>query len=72
MSRICCICKVRYIGLGNNAWPIDNHGRCCDVCNSLHVIPARIKQMRKQLEASRDKSERVSKRIRASLPRTKA
>lgn len=25
---------------GNNAWPV-NDGRCCDICNTFRVIPAR-------------------------------
>lgn len=28
---------------GNNAQPI-NDGRCCDLCNFMYVIPARLKQ----------------------------
>jgi hypothetical protein len=30
--------------MGNNAQPVKN-GRCCDVCNSTKVIPARIKEL---------------------------
>ena len=29
--------------LGNNAAPVNN-GRCCDVCNDLVVIPARLQR----------------------------
>jgi len=42
----CCICK-KEIEIkkgwkeGNNAYPIKN-GRCCDYCNSMKVIPARL------------------------------
>lgn len=36
----CSICGEHYIGFGNNAQPYP--GRCCDVCNDVHVIPARI------------------------------
>lgn len=28
---------------GNNAQPVNN-GRCCDYCNFMYVIPARINQ----------------------------
>lgn len=28
-------------GYGNNAWPLST-GRCCNSCNVLRVIPARI------------------------------
>ena len=41
-KKICCICGKVYTGFGNNAYPVDNEGRCCDECNSLYVIPARI------------------------------
>lgn len=27
---------------GNNAEPVNN-GRCCDFCNRVYVIPARVK-----------------------------
>jgi hypothetical protein len=37
----CSICRGKYEGWGNNARPVDN-GRCCDECNILVVIPARL------------------------------
>ena len=37
----CSICHADWHGYGNNAQPINN-GRCCDECNMLVVIPARI------------------------------
>ena len=37
----CCICNQIYHGWGNNAQPVRN-GRCCDTCNLIYVIPARI------------------------------
>jgi len=37
----CSICGKKYVGYGNNAWPI-NDGRCCDACNYNRVIPARL------------------------------
>jgi len=37
----CCICSLEYIGYGNNATPV-KEGRCCDVCNSFKVVPARM------------------------------
>jgi len=43
----CSICGVMYTGFGNNAEPVNN-GRCCDVCNDLSVIPARIKTITKR------------------------
>ena len=34
--------KIYWRG-GNNAEPINN-GRCCNACNELRVIPARLKE----------------------------
>ncbi len=39
----CVICGGTYEEYGNNAWPVDK-GTCCDMCNSMIVIPARIKK----------------------------
>ena len=33
---------------GNNAMPI-NDGRCCDVCETLYVLPERVKQFVAQI-----------------------
>jgi hypothetical protein len=47
----CVIChKVMIPEFGpnsNNAAPVVYDGRCCDLCNSTVVIPARITRMRK-------------------------
>lgn len=45
----CCLCgfDIQPVGdwfHGNNAEPAAD-GRCCDECNSLIVIPARIAEM---------------------------
>jgi len=47
----CCLCKkeIEIKGTwkgGNNAMPLKK-GRCCDKCNYLKVIPARIKNLNK-------------------------
>ena len=36
-NKKCSICKKRYEGFGNNAYPINNK-RCCDNCNTLVII----------------------------------
>jgi len=46
----CCICGKPYLGYGHNADPI-KYGRCCNRCNDLRVIPARIRKMRKEAKA---------------------
>lgn len=40
----CSICGIRYFGHGHNALPVNN-GRCCDICNTTHVITARLRQL---------------------------
>lgn len=44
MKKICCICKEKYWGFGNNPYPIRKKGRCCNKCNSK-VIVARLKKI---------------------------
>jgi hypothetical protein len=42
IKNICCICGLpSIVGLGHNPAPFLGH-RCCDVCNDLLVIPARM------------------------------
>ena len=45
--KICCICGKEFTGWGNDPWPVNTSetARCCDMCNSLHVVPARLEQM---------------------------
>lgn len=40
--NVCCICKREFAGKGNNPFPYKNYGVCCNVCNLLDVVPARI------------------------------
>lgn len=42
---ICCICGKSYTHWGNNPYPVKEDGRCCDICNSTVVIPARINKL---------------------------
>lgn len=43
----CCLCGHEFTGWGNNPWPLatGEEDRCCDQCNELKVIPARITLM---------------------------
>ena len=45
----CCICDVAYTGHGNNPDPVKETGRCCDECNAIFVIPARLKDIGKYM-----------------------
>lgn len=40
----CCICGKEAGKYGNNSWPIykDEVKKCCDTCNFMYVIPARL------------------------------
>ncbi len=42
----CCICKKSTKEYGNNAEPV-KRGKCCDACNMLVVIPARLEKTKK-------------------------
>lgn len=43
----CCICGEEFTGWGNNPWPVDKRedARCCNACNEIYVIPARLEEM---------------------------
>ena len=42
--KVCCLCKQEFKGYGNNPLPLYNkEGRCCNICNIVNVIPARLK-----------------------------
>jgi len=48
LDRYCCLCGDKFIGMGNNPDPLggeDPDARCCDTCNWLKVIPARLGRM---------------------------
>lgn len=40
----CAICHNWFKGYGNNPEPVAS-GSCCDTCNSIHVIPARLRAL---------------------------
>ena len=41
-GNTCRLCGAKNIGFGNNPWPIESNGRCCNMCNSNYVIKARL------------------------------
>jgi hypothetical protein len=45
----CSLCDDYYTGMGHNAEPLSK-GRCCNSCNYLLVIPARLKQLKEMKE----------------------
>ena len=43
-NETCVICGKKLINnKGNNPYPICEHGSCCDECNVIYVIPARLR-----------------------------
>ena len=46
--RKCCLCSkiLRQGEYGNNPEPLADSGICCDDCNRIKVIPARLAGMR--------------------------
>lgn len=44
---VCCFCGGVFEGYGNNPWPANKTegAVCCNDCNSLYVIPARLEAM---------------------------
>ena len=51
-EKTCSICGKKYVGWGNNAWPI-TEDRCCDECNGMYVIPGRICGIKNPEEAKK-------------------
>jgi hypothetical protein len=43
----CVICDEKTLGYGHNALPVAD-GRCCDKCNAMEVIPARMRLLEKK------------------------
>lgn len=44
-EHVCCICKDKFVGYGNNPEPYmsaENGEVCCDACNAHFVIPKRL------------------------------
>lgn len=58
-SDTCCLCGVRFGGYGNNPTPLGRPGeRCCDDCNWMHVIPARLGRLFDLTPPSKPKGKR--------------
>lgn len=39
----CTICRIDIQGHGNNPSPVKEKGKCCDTCNTLVVLPHRLR-----------------------------
>jgi hypothetical protein len=49
-GEVCTICGSRFHEYGHSAAPVKT-GRCCNLCNSVYVIPAKIAQARQPSES---------------------
>lgn len=47
-EKKCCICGLPLDGHGNNPAPVKSEGQCCDMCNAVYVIPARLREIAKR------------------------
>lgn len=47
VKKKCCFCGGNYGRIGNNPYPASKNedDRCCDMCNSRIVLPARLQEM---------------------------
>jgi hypothetical protein len=45
-KRVCSICQREFEGFGHNPWPVVEAvaERCCDICDEMTVLPARIRK----------------------------
>lgn len=47
----CCICGQKIVkGFGNNPWPVNDKGKCCDLCNITTVLAKRIEMLNERKE----------------------
>lgn len=58
-SAQCCLCGDPYAGHGNNPEPLSESGRCCDDCNSLRVVPARMNNIFRWLQDEKQSDKQV-------------
>jgi hypothetical protein len=50
MEYKCVLCAKQTKGYGNNPHPMRETGTCCDSCNALQVIPARLMVFSKRIK----------------------
>ena len=47
-NRACVLCGTelgKEAGRGANPWPVSTSGECCDKCDNLTVMPARLRRL---------------------------
>lgn len=58
-AQTCCLCGDPYAGMGNNPEPLSEAGRCCDDCNALRVVPARMNNIFRWLQDEKQSDKQV-------------
>ena len=53
--KVCCICGKVFEGYGNDPWPVQEEGKCCDDCNMEVVVPIRIAKLKSKEEKETEK-----------------
>ena len=41
----CVLCRKPFTEYGNDPWPVSITVRCCNACNALKVVPARLRML---------------------------
>jgi len=41
-KKLCCLCRCEIDGYGASPAPLKGSGRCCERCDDLKVLPARL------------------------------
>ena len=54
----CVICGREFTGWGNNPDPVADHGQCCDDCNAMYVIPARLRMIDESKNADKSMTDK--------------
>jgi hypothetical protein len=44
-SKTCCLCNAEFEGYGCNPAPLADAGSCCNKCDNLKVVPARLVEL---------------------------
>lgn len=55
MKYTCCFCGNTFDGYGNNPYPLNKNpkAQCCNTCNMMYVVPARMNNLKEQREKSK-------------------
>ena len=64
----CCICGGDAGKYGNSPWPVSGEGVCCDACNMLVVVPARVAAAYGRRNGKKGENEDVEGEIQGGRP----